>query len=435
MPDDDPFAARAPSATMDSQWEPPTTRWAAHRLHSGSHIAYGRARRLASDARADVASTPDSTGADTPERRSSMKSKTIASMNYMMPSRWGGGSAIPLLRIATDPRTWVFAGAAAAAGGRALGRWLTRFDLRGRTVLITGGTRGLGLELARQAGRAGARVAICGRDADTLARASESLSQTDVAVLATTCDVTDRHQVAELIRSVQAGFGHIDVLINNAGMVEVGPVGAMTAVDFERDMATNFWGPLNAILAVLPHMRSRGEGRIVNIASIGGKLSVPHLLPYSSSKFALVGLSEGLSAELRASGIVVTTVCPGLMRTGSPRHATFKGRHDAEYTWFNLADNFPLLSMDVERAARRILRAVRYGNSHVVLSLPAKVADKIHGLFPGLTSDALGFANRLLPGTESDNHGVEGQHCRSVVSLPWLGARSDRVAALRNQTS
>src|SRR6266849_3009511 len=434
MPDDDPFAARAPSATMDSQWEPPTTRWAAHRLQSGSHIAYGRTRRLASDARADVASTPDSTGADTPERRSSMKSKTIASMNYMMPSRWGGrGSAIPLLRIATDPRTWVFAGAA-AAGGRALGRWLTRFDLRGRTVLITGGTRGLGLELARQAGRAGARVAICGRDADTLARARESLSQTDVAVLATTCDVSDRHQVAELIRSVQAGFGHIDVLINNAGMVEVGPVEAMTAVDFERDLATNFWGPLNAILAVLPHMRSRGEGRIVNIASIGGKLSVPHLLPYSSSKFALVGLSEGLRAELRASGIVVTTVCPGLMRTGSPRHATFKGRNDAEYTWFNLADNFPLLSMDVERAARRILRAVRYGNSHVVLSLPAKVADKLHGLFPGLTSDALGLANRLLPSTESHEHGVEGLHCRPVVSAPWLGARSDRVATQHNQT-
>ena len=366
-----------------------------------------------------------------------MTSKTISNVTrMMMRSKWGGRrSAIPFLQVATDPRTWVVAGAAAAAGGRALGRWLKRFDLQGRTVLITGGTRGLGLELARQAGRAGARVAICGRDADTLARARESLSQRDAVVLAATCDVTDRNQVAELIRSVQAGLGHIDVLINNAGMVEVGPVGAMTTADFERDMATNFWGPLNAILAVLPHMRARGEGRIVNIASIGGKLSVPHLLPYSSSKFALVGLSEGLRAELRASGILVTTVCPGLMRTGSPRHATFKGRHDAEYTWFNLADNFPLLSMDVERAARRILSAVRYGHSHVVLSLPAKVADKVHGLFPGLTSDVLGLANRWLPSTENHEHGVKGQHCQPVVSVPWLGTRSDRAATRHNQTS
>jgi len=217
-------------------------------------------------------------------------------------------------------------------------------------------------------------------------------------------------------------------------MVDVGPVSVMTAADFERDMATNFWGPLNAILAVLPHMRPRGEGRIVNIASIGGKVSVPHLLPYSSSKFALVGLSEGLCAELRASGILVTTVCPGLMRTGSPRHATFKGQHNAEYTWFSLADSLPLLSMDVERAARRILKAVRHGNSHVVLSLPAKVADKVHGLFPALTSDALGLANRLLPGTENREDGMEGQHCRPVVSVPWLVARADRAAARHNQT-
>src|SRR5437870_1152691 len=363
-----------------------------------------------------------------------MKRRRMMTMNSIR-SKWGSPrSTTPLLQIATDPRLWALAGAIATAGGRALGRWLTRFDLRNRTILITGGTRGLGLELARQAGLAGARVAICGRDSDTLARARENLSGTRAAALALTCDVSDRHQVAELIRSVHTSFGPIDVLINNAGMVDVGPVGVMTATDFERDMSTNFWGPLNVILAVLPHMRPRGEGRIVNIASIGGKVSVPHLLPYSSSKFALVGLSEGLRAELRASGILVTTVCPGLMRTGSSEHATFKGRHDAEYTWFSLADNLPLLSMDVERAARRILNAMRHGKSHVVLSLPAKVADKIHGLFPGLTSDALGFANRLLPGTESDNHGVEGQHCRAVVSLPWLGARSDRVAARRNQT-
>jgi NAD(P)-dependent dehydrogenase (short-subunit alcohol dehydrogenase family) len=355
----------------------------------------------------------------------SMKSQRLTSMNRVLSSS--------VLRVATDPRTWVLASALATAGGRAVARWRTRFDFRDRTILITGGTRGLGLELARQAGLAGARVAICGRDSDTLARARETLSQTGADILAESCDVTDRAQVAELIRSVQAACGHIDVLINNAGTVEVGPVGVMTATDFERDMATNFWGPLNVILAVLPHMRPRGEGRIVNIASIGGKLSVPHLLPYSSSKFALVGLSEGLRAELRASGIMVTTVCPGLMRTGSPRHATFKGQHDAEYTWFDLADNVPLLSMNVTRAARRILNATRYGKSHVVLSLPAKVADKVHGLFPGWTSDALSLANRWLPGTESREHGVEGQFCRPVVSVPWLRARGDRAASRNNQ--
>ena len=90
--------------------------------------------------------------------------------------------------------------------------------------------------------------------------------------------------------------------------------------------------------------------------------------------------------------------------------------------------------MDVERAARRILNAVRSGKSHVVLSLPAKVADKVHGLFPGLTADVLSFANRLLPGTENHEQGVQGQHRRPVVAVPWLGTRGNRIAARQNQT-
>src|SRR5215470_2824657 len=192
-----------------------------------------------------------------------MKSQRMMTIRSI-PSKWSSPRSTTLLQqIATDPRVWALTSALAAAGGRALSRWLTRFDLRNRTVLITGGTRGLGLELARQAGLAGARVAICGRDSDTLERARENLSATCAAVLPQTCNVSDRREVAQLIRSVQSSFGPIDVLINNAGTVDVGPVGVMTAADFEGEMATNFWGPLNVIQAVLPQMRARGEGRIV----------------------------------------------------------------------------------------------------------------------------------------------------------------------------
>ena len=126
-------------------------------------------------------------------------------------------------------------------------------------------------------------------------------------------------------------IGQIDVLVNNAGIIQVGPLDTMTAEDFRRALQTHFWGPLNTILAVLPQMRMRKAGRIVNISSLGGRVSIPHLLPYSASKFALVGLSKGLHSELRKEGITVTTVCPGLMRTGSPRNAEFKGKHRAGY--------------------------------------------------------------------------------------------------------
>src|SRR6185437_14182851 len=178
--------------------------------------------------------------------------------------------------------------------------------------------------------------------------------------------------------TVHSRFGAVDVLVNNAGVIQVGPIEVMTHEDFELAMQAHFWGPLNTIMAALPGMRQRRSGRIVNISSIGGKVSVPHLVPYSASKFALVGLSEGLQAELAKDGIKVTTVCPGLMRTGSPRNADFKGKHRAEYAWFSISDALPGASMSAERAARQIIAACRRGDAEIILSLPANVAAKVH---------------------------------------------------------
>jgi NAD(P)-dependent dehydrogenase (short-subunit alcohol dehydrogenase family) len=173
-----------------------------------------------------------------------------------------------------------------------------------------------------------------------------------------------------VVGRVTEELGPIDALINNAGTITVGPLDTMRLADFHEAMNINLWGALHAILAVLPDMRSRHSGRIVNIASIGGKLTVPHLLPYSVSKFALVGLSEGLRVELARDGIQVTTICPGLMRTGSPRHAFFKGRHRAEYAWFSISDSLPLVSMDAPSAARPDRRGSSLGRSGRVPGFP-----------------------------------------------------------------
>jgi short-subunit dehydrogenase len=179
-------------------------------------------------------------------------------------------------------------------------------------------------------------------------------------------------------------------------------------------------------------MQQRGSGRIVNISSIGGKISVPHLVPYSASKFALVGLSEGLRAELKKDGIFVSTICPGLMRTGSPRNADFKSQHRLEYAWFTLSDSLPFLSMDVDRAARKIVNACRYGVAEVVLSVPAKLAVKFHGLFPGLTADLLDLENRLLPRDGGIGSGrAKGYDSESSVTLSRITALT-RAAERRN---
>jgi NAD(P)-dependent dehydrogenase (short-subunit alcohol dehydrogenase family) len=320
---------------------------------------------------------------------------------------------------------------------RAVVRWSRQYDLRDKVVLITGGSRGLGLTLARRLLHQGAHVAICARDESELERARSDLGQDDGRVLIVPCDITDREQVLTMVDNVEHHFGRIDVLINNAGTIQVGPVELMTLDDYEEAMEVHFWGPLYTILSVLPGMRQRREGRIVNISSIGGKMSMPHLLPYNASKFALVGLSEGLRAELSKDGIVVTTVCPGLMRTGSPRNAFFKGQHRAEYAWFSISDALPIVSQSAERAARQIIAACQRGDAQVVLSLPAKLATTVHSLLPGWTTDVLGLANRLLLPAPGGIGSAQrpGKQSSSQLSPSWLTALSDKAAQRNNENS
>jgi NAD(P)-dependent dehydrogenase (short-subunit alcohol dehydrogenase family) len=308
------------------------------------------------------------------------------------------------------------------------------YKLRGRTVLITGGSRGLGLALARQVSAQGARVVICGRDPESLERAYESLAKGEAEVLALTADVTDRDSVREMIETVRQHYGMVDVLINNAGVIEVGPAVTMSVADYEEAMATNFWGMLYPTLELLPEMRARRSGRIVNITSIGGKLGIPHLLPYSASKFAAVGFSQGLRAEAAADGIKVVTVCPGLMRTGSPRNAIFRGRHRSEYAWFSISDALPGLSISAEVAARRIVAACRRGDAEVLFPLPARLAAVVNAIAPGLTAGVLAAVHRLLPKADRKKTGRrKGADSQSWVSPSWLSRLGDRAARKYNQ--
>ena len=325
-------------------------------------------------------------------------------------------------------------GLAGAVIARSVMRRRRKIDLRDRVAVVTGGSRGLGLVLARELVRKGARVAICARDAAELERARVELSCLGGTVLAAVCDVTERDDVMRFITEVRDELGPIDVLINNAGIIQVGPLELTTCDDFERALRTHLWGPLYAMHAVLPDMRARRDGRIVNIASIGGKLAVPHLSSYSASKFALYGLSAGSRVELVKDNIYVTTVCPGLMRTGSPRHAHVKGQQRAEYAWFEVVDSLPFTSMNAERAAQQIVRACEYGDAEVTLSLQAKLAAKLHALAPNLTQDLLALANRMLPSAEGGSRvAVQGKHVEESLTPSALTGLSDAAARRNNE--
>jgi NAD(P)-dependent dehydrogenase (short-subunit alcohol dehydrogenase family) len=319
----------------------------------------------------------------------------------------------------------VLSGAMVALGWRER----RRIDLRGKVALVIGGSRGLGLLVAKELTRRGARVAIAARDGAELRRAVETLGGD---VRAFPCDIRDRDEVDALMRRVESTLGAIDLLFNVAGVIEVGPVETMRTSDFGDAMSTNFWGPLFAARAVLPSMRNRGQGRIINVSSIGGVVSPPHLLAYGASKFALRGFSEGLAAEVRKDGIYVTTVLPGLMRTGSPRHAKFKGEHRKEHAWFTILDSLPLVSMNADRAARRIVRAGCRGEATVVLSVLAKLGALVHGIAPGLVVELNALLARLLPRGTSPIARL-GKESTNAWAPSLLTVLDDRAAVRNNE--
>ena len=269
-------------------------------------------------------------------------------------------------------------------------------DLSGQVVLITGGTSGLGYLLSREFAREGCRIVTCARDTDELGLIRRELESTGAELLAVQCDVAERNQVDQLVARATNHFGRVDVLVNNAGLIQVGPAMVMSQKDYEDAMNVMLWGTIYPTLAVLPQMSARRSGRIVNITSIGGKVSVPHLLPYTTAKFAQTGFSEGLRAELKNEGISVTTIVPGLMRTGSYFNAEFKGDEVAEYTLFSVASSLPLITMDAQRAAKQIVQATKRGDAERILSVPANLLARLHGMVPGLTGEVMGVADRLL---------------------------------------
>ncbi len=308
-----------------------------------------------------------------------------------------------------------------------------RFSLKNKVALITGGSRGLGLVLARQICAEGGKVALLARDNEELIRAKTDLAGRGGRVITIQCDLLDSGQIQSAIRQTIDRFGKIDILINNAGIIEVGPLEHMTREDFERSMAVHFWAPYALISEVVPEMRTWGGGRIVNISSIGGKIAVPHLAAYSASKFALTGFSDAIRAELALDKIYVTTVAPGMMRTGSHVNAKFKGRHDSEFAWFAASAGAPLISMNAERAARKILAACRRGQPSLTLTYAARTAILGNALFPNLTGYGMKIVNCFLPKAADKNEGDEsraGSETRRLVPA-WMTRLADR-ATLRN---
>jgi NAD(P)-dependent dehydrogenase (short-subunit alcohol dehydrogenase family) len=314
---------------------------------------------------------------------------------------------------------------------RALWRRARLFDLRGKVVLISGGARGLGFLLAQEFGRLGATVVIFSRSIDELARARERLEAQGIDAVDLTCDVRNPDQVATLVSQVVRHAGRIDVVVNNAGVIQATPFEHTRLEDYDESLKVHFWGPLYLIREALPYLRQT-RGRILNISSIGGRVGVPHLAPYCAGKFALTGVSEALRAELAKDGVLVTTCTPGLMRTGSHVRVQLRGQHEAEARWFGASVATPLTSKHATRAARQIVRALREGRAHLTPGIQARAAEILNTVAPNTTAALASAAVRtVLPGPSNASDG-DRTRAASDVGFGWLEPLMPNDAVRRN---
>jgi NAD(P)-dependent dehydrogenase (short-subunit alcohol dehydrogenase family) len=246
---------------------------------------------------------------------------------------------------------------------------------------VTGASRGLGLEIARELAGEGARLTLVARDGERLEQAVGSL-RTTTDVLALPADVGDVDQVEGAVAAAVARFGGLDVLVNNAGVVGFGRAEEVPVERYATAMAVHFWGPLHAMRAAFPHLRRTGDGRVVNVTAIEGRVGLPRLAPWAASKGALAALSQSVRAEWLRERVWVTTVCPGPIRSG-PSWAILRA---------------PGLSIDPARAARQVIRACRRGDAELVLPASARLLVRFHALAPGPASRLTALADHFLSG-------------------------------------
>ena len=337
------------------------------------------------------------------------------------------------MQVTFDSSPRAIAGAAALTAGLTAGalylrrRRAARFSFRGRVVVITGGARGFGLAMARCLAPEGPRLFLLARTGAELAEARQDLQARGAAVETIGCDIRESRSVQDAVSRIVETAGRVDVLINNAGVMQMAPFEHTQIEDYEDSLDTHFRGPLYLIRACLPYMQ-RG-GRIVNIASIGGRVAVPHLVPYCVGKFALVALSDGLHAELAKDGIAVTTVTPWLMITGSHRNVLTRGQREREARLFALGA--ALGGMNVDRAARDVIEACRRGRARVAPGWPADLAVLANAIAPELMGALMAVGARLiLPRPEASPAADAGQYSRDL-DLGWISAIFPSRAAER----
>jgi NAD(P)-dependent dehydrogenase (short-subunit alcohol dehydrogenase family) len=267
---------------------------------------------------------------------------------------------------------------------------------RGRTMLITGASSGIGRDIASVLCGLGVKTALVARREGLLEELASIIHEKGGHALPLAADVTIPEAVREAVARAVDELGHIDILINSAGILKPGPVAAMAPRDLQHMLDVNLFGTLHVIQAVLPLMQQAGSGHIVNIGSLAGRRGTPPLGGYSATKFALVGLTEALRVELFATGVHLALVMPGAVDTPMIQD---DGEPEREGSFHQMIPPMP-----VRWVTWAVIAALTLGLTEVDVPPGAAVLEKLAALFPGTTDAALAFGNRLWEWAASRRH-------------------------------
>ncbi len=255
-------------------------------------------------------------------------------------------------------------------------------EIKGKIAIITGAASGIGRATAVALTREGARVAVADVDREGLAETAKQIEANGGQVSTYLLDVSSREAVYAFAQEIEAQFGGADIVINNAGVAQVATIEELSYEDFEWVMNIDFWGMVYGTKAFLPQLRKKGAGHIVNVSSIFGLFSVPTQAAYNSAKFAIRGFTEALRYEMKGSGIAVSCVHPGGIKTNILRNAHFlqsvqtTEREQAMSGFDKLARTTP------DQAAQTIIKGIKANKPRILIGMDARILDWIIRLLP-----------------------------------------------------
>lgn len=234
-------------------------------------------------------------------------------------------------------------------------------QFKDKIVIVTGASSGIGRALCEKLSRDGAVLIMADIEMEGLRRLASNLSESGGRAYAAHLDVSNAEQVQALVDRVISEHGRLDLIFNNAGVAIAGEARDLSIDHWRRIINVNLWGVIHGTSAAYPVMIRQGFGHIINTASLAGLVGSPTMIPYSTTKFAVVGLSTSLRAEAEGLGVKVSVVCPGFIQTGIFDSATYIHAKQEE-----MLARLPFKPMDVDAAARIILRGVARNKAIIV---------------------------------------------------------------------